>query len=64
MNKIIVQAIHITRACYGLSKYAEIVFEHGEMVRGEGLAVLDERMETMDPDTNEMYKFLVKLSCK
>ena len=28
------------------------------MVRGEGLQVLHERMKTMDPDQNEIYKFL------
>ena len=28
------------------------------MVRGEGLQVLEERMESMDPDENEIYKFL------
>ena len=28
------------------------------MVRGEGLQVLEERMKTMDPDQNEIYKFL------
>ena len=27
-------------------------------MRGEGLTVLDERMETMDRDENEIYKFL------
>ena len=57
MNKITVQASHDTGACYGVSKCAEIVFEHGKMVRGEGLTVLDERMETMNPDGNEIYKF-------
>ena len=57
MNKIIVQASHNTGACYGVSKCAEIVFEHGKMVRGEGLTVLDERIETMNPDGNEIYKF-------
>ena len=41
-----------------MSKCGEIVFEHGKMARGEGLPVLDERMETMDPDENEIYKFL------
>ena len=34
------------------------MFEHGKMVRGEGLPVLEERMKTMDPDENEIYKFL------
>ena len=28
------------------------------MVRGEGLQVLEERMESMDQDENEIYKFL------
>ena len=28
------------------------------MVRGEGLKVLEERMKTIDPDENEIYKFL------
>ena len=34
------------------------MFERGKMVRGEGLEVLEERMKTMDPDKNEIYKFL------
>ena len=37
---------------------AEIIFEHGKMVRGEGLHALEEIMKTMDPDENEIYKFL------
>ena len=28
------------------------------MVRGEGLQVLEERMKMMNPDENEIYKFL------
>ena len=40
-----------------MSKCAEIVFEHGKMVR-EGLLVLDNQMEAMDPDENKIYKFL------
>ena len=32
--------------------------KHRKMVREEGLPVLDERVETMDPDENEIYKFL------
>ena len=34
------------------------MFERGKMVTGEGLEVLEERMKTMDPDKNEIYKFL------
>ena len=41
-----------------MSKCAEIVFEHGTMVKGEGLQVLNERINTMDPDENDTYKFL------
>ena len=58
VNEIIVQANHDTGACYGVAKCAEIVFEGGKMVRGEGLQVLEEHMESTDPDENEIYKFL------
>ena len=58
VNEIIVQASLDTGACYGVAKCAEIVFERGKMVRGEGLPVLEERMKTMDPDENEICKFL------
>ena len=52
------QASHNTGACYGVSKCAEIIYQNGKMVRGEGLQVLEERMKTMNPDENEVYKFL------
>ena len=58
VNEMIVQASHDTGACYGVSKCAEIVFERGKMVKGEGLQMLEERMTTMSPDENEIYKFL------
>ena len=48
VNEVIVQASHDTGACYGVSKCAEIVFQRGKMVRGEGLEVLKERMKTMN----------------
>ena len=54
----IIQASLDTGACYGVSKCAEIVFEHEKMVKGEGFQVLQERMKTLDPDQGEMYKFL------
>ena len=34
VNEMIVQASHDTGACYGVEKCAEIVFEHGKMVKG------------------------------
>ena len=58
VNEIIVQASHDTGACYDASKCAEIVFERGNMVREEGLEVLEERMKAIDLDENEIYKFL------
>ena len=58
VNEIIVQASLDIGACYGVAKFAEIVFERGKMVRGEGLPVLEERMKTMEPDENEIYEFL------
>ena len=42
-----VQASHDRRACYGVSKCADIVLERSKMVRGEGLEVLEERMKMM-----------------
>ena len=58
VSEIIVQTSHDTGTHYGVSKCAEIIFEYGKMVRGEGLQVLEETMKTMDSDENEIYKFL------
>ena len=58
VNKMIVQASNDTGACYGVAKCAEIDFEKWKMVKGEGLQVLNKIMKTMDPEENEIYKFL------
>ena len=58
LNEIIAQASHDIGACYGVSKCKGIIFEHGQIVRGESLQVLEEKMKTMDPDESEIYKFL------
>ena len=58
INEIIIQASFDAGACYGVSKCAEIMFEHGKMIKGEGLQVLQERMEALDPTHDEMYRFL------
>ena len=55
---VIVQASHDTGACYGVSKCVEIVFKRGKMARGEELEILEERIKAIDPDGNEVYKFL------
>ena len=60
MIRFIVQAGHDTEARYGVSKCAEIVFEQREMVRREGLSVLDERVETMGSDENELMSKLME----
>ena len=52
VNEIIVQASHSTGACYGVLKCAEIIFERGKMVIGEGPQVLEERMKTMEFEMN------------
>ena len=57
-NDMIVQASNDTGACYGIAKCAEVVFERGKMVKGESLQVLNERMKTIDPEENEIGKFL------
>ena len=58
VNEVILQASHDTGACYDVSKCAEILLERGWMDRVEGLEVLEERMKTIDPDENEIYKVL------
>ena len=58
VNETIVQASHDTGVCYGVAKYAEIIFKKGKMVKGEGLQVLQERVKPMDPNQKEIYKFL------
>ncbi len=47
-----------TGACYGVKKCAEAVFKDGKMVKGEGLAIFEWRMKALDPEQNEVYKFL------
>ena len=34
------------------------MFRKGKMVKGEELTVLEDKMEALDPDENEIYKFL------
>ena len=58
VNEMIVKASMDTGACYGVEKCAEIVFRKGKMIKGEGLAVLEVKMDAIDPDKNEIYKFL------
>ena len=55
---MIVKASMDTGAYYGVKKCAEIVFRKGKMVNGEGPTVLKDKMEALDPDKNEIYKFL------
>ena len=57
-NDTIVKARMDTGACYGVKKCAEIVFRKGNIVKGEGLSVLEEKMKALDPEKNEVYKFL------
>ena len=45
-------------ACYRVKKCAEIVFRKRNLIKVEGLAVLEEKMDALDPNKNEIYKFL------
>ena len=42
---------------YGKKTWAEVVLKEGKMMKGERLEVLEEKMKTLDPDQNEVYKF-------
>ena len=58
MNEMIVKASMDTGACYGVKKCVEIVFRKGKMIKREGLAVSEEKMDGLDPKKNEIYEFL------
>ena len=47
VNEIIIKASMDTGACCGVKKCVEIVFKKGEMVKGIGLAVLEEKMKAL-----------------
>ena len=55
---MIVKVSMDTRVCYGVKKCAEIVIKEGKMVKGEGLSVLEEKMKALDPEQNDVYKFV------
>ena len=57
-NDTIVKASMETGACYWVKKCAEIVYRKGKMVKGEGLSVPEEKMKALDPERNDVYKFL------
>ena len=58
VNEMIVKASMDTGACCRVKKCAEIVFRRGTMFKGQGLAVLEEKIEALEPNKNEIYKFL------
>ena len=57
-NEALVKASEDTGAAYGVKKCAEVVYRRGMMVKGEGLQILTERAQALDPDRDEAYKFL------
>ena len=42
---------------YGKKTWAEVVLKEGKMMKGERREVLEQKMKTLDPDRNEVYKF-------
>ena len=57
-NEIIVKASNDTGAVYRVKKCVEIVFRRSKMAKGEGLTILEERAEGLDPKKDDFYKFL------
>ena len=58
VKEMVVQVNNDAGACYRVAKCAEIIFERGKKVKGEGSQVLNGRMKNIDPDDNEIQKFL------
>ena len=55
---MIVKASMDTGAFYRVKKCPEIVFRKDKMIKGEGLTVLKEKVDELEPNKNEIYKFL------
>ena len=54
---MIVKASMDTRAFYRVKKCPEIVFRKDKMFKGERLIVLKEKLNGLEPNKNEIYKF-------
>ena len=52
-NEILVQASVDTGVIYD-----EIVFKNGRIIKEDGLQILQERINALDPKKNEIYRFL------
>ena len=55
-NEILLQASMGAGVIYGVKKCAEMVFKNGRIIKGERLQILQERMKTLDPNENKIYK--------
>jgi hypothetical protein len=43
---------------FGIAKCAEIIYKRGKMVKGEGLELIEGRINALDPEQKEFYTFL------
>ena len=57
-NEILVQASMDTGAIYRLKNVLKLYLKNGRIIKGEGLQILQKRMKALDPNENEIYKFL------
>ena len=53
VNEKIVKASMDTGACYGVKKCVRVIFKNGKVVKGEELAILEERVKALHPEQNE-----------
>ena len=58
VNRILVQASIDTVVVNGANKCSEIIFIKGNIIKTEELQIMQERMKALDPNGNEIYKFL------
>ena len=56
--EVVIEIIVKASMGYGVKKCAEIVLRKGKMIKGERLAVFKEKMDALDPNKNEIYKFI------
>ena len=59
VNEMIVKGSMDAGACYRVKKCAEVVFRKSKIIKGEGLVVLEDKIDALDPKKkHEIYIFL------
>jgi hypothetical protein len=57
-NGIVTRISHDVGMRFGVKKCAEIIYQRGKMVKGNGMEILEGKISSLDPTKSEFYTFL------